>query len=259
MRTGVAVLTGFFLVSPVLSQTSREEITVEVVEVPVYVFSSGKPLRNLTKDDFELFVNGKRQQVDYFDETDFAAIPQAKPPGAPPPIRDPRQRRLFLLLFDLVYNRPSALARCQKAAVDMIDHALPDDFFAVATYTSTEARYITAFTRDRDVLRRAVISLSPSSAHDSLAISITDAERQTAEAWMSVGGSSGGRGSDGRENDSYPRRAGRRHHHPREARASTGRLRGEVAADRRDIDRLRQAAVHDSRRVSPRSMCRFVA
>ncbi len=200
MRTAVVVLAGFLVVPPLLSQTSRQEITVEVIEVPVYVFSSGKPLRNLTKDDFELAVNGKRQQIDYFARTDFAAAPAAAQNGAPPAIRDPRQRRLFLLLFDLVYTSPAALAslpRCQKAAIAMIDHALPEDFFAVAIYTSPEAKYITAFTRDRDVLRRAVISIAPSRAHDALAISITQAERQTEEAWMSVGGSSagGGRGA----------------------------------------------------------------
>ena len=51
---------------------TRESITVEVVDVPVYVFSHGKPVRNLTKDDFELFVNGKRQTIDYFDPIEFA-------------------------------------------------------------------------------------------------------------------------------------------------------------------------------------------
>src|SRR5437660_656755 len=53
----------------------REQITVEAVDVPVYVFSNGKPVRHLSKDDFELFVNGKPQPVDYFETVDFAAPP----------------------------------------------------------------------------------------------------------------------------------------------------------------------------------------
>ncbi len=184
----VAVL--FFTAFPLAAQV-REEVTVEVVDVPVYVFSHGKPIANLTKDDFELFVNGKRQEIDYFDRIEFEAAPVQRPgeatPKAPTPVRDPRDRRLFLLLFDLANNRPPALARAQKAAVAMIDHALPQDFFAVATSSSTGGKFIIPFTRDRDVIRRAVIKLSPSSAHDSLAISITDAERQSTEAYTPIG------------------------------------------------------------------------
>ena len=51
---------------------THESITVQVVDVPVYVFSQGKPIRNLTKNDFELYVNGKRQSIDYFDPIEFA-------------------------------------------------------------------------------------------------------------------------------------------------------------------------------------------
>jgi VWFA-related protein len=181
------------------AQTHREVISVEVVDVPVYVFTHGKPIRDLTKDNFELFVNGKRQHIDYFDPIDFAADAAGPPPvrsgdevkaPAPAPIRDPRERRLFLLLFDLVYNRPAALARAQKAAVAMVDRALPQDLFAVATCSSrgtvVQTDFIIPFTRDRYVIRRAVLKLSPSSAHDALAISITDAERQTTAAWVPV-------------------------------------------------------------------------
>lgn len=178
------------------AQTHREAITVEVVDVPVYVFSHGKPIRDLTKDDFELFVNGKRQPIDYFDPIDAAAevtVPAEK--GLAAPVADPRARRLFLLLFDLANNRPAALSRARGAAVTMVDHALPQDVFAVAISTSRGAKFIIPFTRDRDVIRRAVLKLSPSSAHDALAISITDAERQTAAAWDPSMALTSGRGN----------------------------------------------------------------
>ena len=58
------------LVAGANAQT-REEVTVQLIDVPVYVFSRGKPIRNLTKDDFELFVNGKPQAIDYFDPIAF--------------------------------------------------------------------------------------------------------------------------------------------------------------------------------------------
>ena len=184
---------------------TRESITVQVVEVPVYVFSHGKPIRNLTKDDFELFVNGKRQTIDYFDPIEFApsaaapSVPAEKTGVAPPPV-DPRERRLFLLLFDLThrFSRPAVLALARKSAITMVDRALPQDFFAVATYGQLGVKFVTPFTRDHDVVRRGVLKLSPSSAHDALAISITDAERQSAAAWNSAA-ASGGPGRAGNE------------------------------------------------------------
>jgi VWFA-related protein len=186
---------------------THESITVQVVDVPVYVFSHGKPIRNLTKDDFELFVNGKRQAIDYFDPIEFApsaaatSTPAEKTVVAPPP-SDPRERRLFLLLFDLShrFSRPAVLALARKSAITMVDRALPQDFFAVATYGQLGVKFVTPFTRDHDVVRRAVLKLSPSSAHDALAISITDAERQSAEAWSSASAS----GSTGRAGNEDP-------------------------------------------------------
>src|SRR5205085_2131796 len=108
----ISTLVAFFLVGAIAASAQmREQITVEAVDVPVYVFSHGKPVRNLTKDDFELFVNGKRQPIDYFEAVDFAEIPP--PPAAAlsektaapektllPPHTELRERRLFLLLFD---------------------------------------------------------------------------------------------------------------------------------------------------------------
>ncbi len=179
---------------------TRESITVQVVEVPVYVFGHGKPIRNLTKDDFELFVNGKRQTIDYFDPIEFAPAAAAPPTQAEksvvaPPPADPRDRRLFLLLFDLShrFSRPAILALARKSAITMVDRALPQDFFAVATYGQLGVKFVIPFTHDHDVIRRAVLKLSPSNAHDALSISITDAERQSAEAWTAAAASGIGR------------------------------------------------------------------
>src|SRR5947209_13753801 len=78
----------------------REQITVEAVDVPVYVFAKGKPVRQLSKNDFELFVNGKPQPIDYFEMVDFTAPPAAPSShdAAPAAQPDLRERRMFLLL-----------------------------------------------------------------------------------------------------------------------------------------------------------------
>jgi VWFA-related protein len=173
----------------IASAQVREQITVEAVDVPVYVVSEGKPIRQLSKDDFELYVNGKRQPIDYFEPVDFTApapsVATPAPESTPAALPQLRDRRLFLFLFDLVYNRPSALDRSRRAAVEMVNQALPDDLFAVATITSGHGIVFSSpFLRDRDVVRRAILRRTPSRGHDALAAAITaDPAAEAARAW----------------------------------------------------------------------------
>ena len=70
-RVGIALL-----VACAFSATGqvRENMTVEVVQVPVYVTTSdGKPVTGLKKEAFQLSVDGHPQAIDYFDTFDFAA------------------------------------------------------------------------------------------------------------------------------------------------------------------------------------------
>src|SRR6266516_7151105 len=104
MRRLACVVVLLLLGSAGLAQV-RESVTVEVVEVPVSITTSdGKPLRGLTKDAFELFVDGKRQAIDYFEAVDFSAPSAAQP--AQSAERPLRERRLYLLLFDLSFATP---------------------------------------------------------------------------------------------------------------------------------------------------------
>lgn len=185
------------LALPVFAQTHSETITVEVVEVPVYVYNANGALQNLKKDDFELYVNGKPQSIDYFDPIDFRA--PAKTEAAPVPVvpvvpHDIRDRRLFLLVLDCAFTRPAAIDRARKAAVSMIDASTPADYFSVATYTSKHGLELLApFTNDHVVARRAAMALQPSATHDPLAITISATERENAEVMAIVNDDSGSR------------------------------------------------------------------
>lgn len=85
----------------------REEARVTVVEVPVNVVDkNGRPVENLTADDFELYDDGKKQTISGFDIVDERrSIP--RPAAGEPPI-NPAARRNFLLLFDLTFGSPGA-------------------------------------------------------------------------------------------------------------------------------------------------------
>src|SRR5438128_564223 len=87
MRRFACVVSLLLLAAAAVAQV-RESVTVEVVEVPVYITTSdGKPIRGLTKDAFELSVDGKRMPIDYFDDVDFtaptAAAAQTTPSAQP--------------------------------------------------------------------------------------------------------------------------------------------------------------------------------
>jgi VWFA-related protein len=192
------------LAFPLFAQTHSESITVEVVDVPVYVYNANGALQNLKRDDFELYVNGKPQSIDYFDPIDFRAPAKtevAAATAAPP--RDIRDRRLFLLILDCAYSRPAAIDRARKAAAAMIDASTPADYFAVATFTSKNGlQLLVPFTNDHTVAKRAAMALQASSVHDPLAISISATERENMEMMAILNGDSAGRGGvDATEDD----------------------------------------------------------
>jgi len=163
-----------------LFAAARETHTVEVVQVPVYVTRDGASLRGLTRDNFELYVNGKPKPFDYFDVYDFAAPPAAaaQAPGAPVPLRDVRQRRLYVLLFDLVYSTPRAIARARVAADAYVDGAGNADAFAVGTYTSNHGiTLFVPFTRDRAAVRNAIQRMKETRQDDPLHLALAPVDR----------------------------------------------------------------------------------
>ncbi|MGH9419146.1 MAG: hypothetical protein ACRD3J_04170, partial [Thermoanaerobaculia bacterium] len=194
----------------------QESVTVQVVQVPVYVTTGdGKPVVGLTKDAFQLFVDGQPQAINYFDVVDFASAP----PGTPAVQRPLRERRLYLLLFDLTFATQASVDRAQRAARLAVMHSNPaTDLFAVATYTSihgprlkpwfhlpgevrigTEHRgiyFISPFTSDRVAIARAIFTLASSAANDPLGLAVSSAERAHWMATMEQGGAASGSDAD---------------------------------------------------------------
>lgn len=160
-----------------LAQPVRDSVTIEVVDVPVFVTRENQPLTDLTRDDFELFVNGTRQEIDYFDRVGDGGIR----PGDAPSLRE---RRLFVLMFDLAFTQPPSIGRAQRAAAAVIAQASPNDLFAIATFSARRGVWFTTpFTSDRVALARGIRSLSMSESGDPLAIVLTPTERLALANW----------------------------------------------------------------------------
>src|SRR3954468_4562413 len=97
----LAVCLALLCASTLHAQTS-ESIDVRIVNVDVTVTSKGAPVTGLTRDDFEIFEDGKQQKITnfYASETKAAVTASATPANAAPapaaaaePEQDPRFRR----------------------------------------------------------------------------------------------------------------------------------------------------------------------
>ena len=183
------------LVATAYAQKFGEAVQVTVIEVPVTVVDrNGNPVRGLTKDDFELFDDGRKVPIDYFEVVDMTTISATRGADAPPP--PAAATRNFLLLFDLANSSPGTIGRATEAAKEFVETQLGErDLAAVAVFTAnTGARMITSFTRSRSLLTNAIETLGHPKyfkVTDPLAISATRVQVET----QGDGAGSGGRAS----------------------------------------------------------------
>ena len=185
---------------PLLAQ---ETVNVHLIEVPVTVIDrEGNPIRGLTSANFQIFDDGKRQEITAFEAIDFASA--TAPVSAISPI-NPSARRSFLLLFDLGYSDVKSLERSRIAARQFLDaNVQPRDLVAVGLIEPEKGFHLlTAFTTDRGMVAAAIARPKMYKGVDPLQLSDVDAFGN------SVGGtsdtpapdSSGGGSANSREAD----------------------------------------------------------
>jgi VWFA-related protein len=150
------------------STSSPFTLKVERNEVPVRVIvrdAQGRPVRNLTKNDFLILDNGKPQVITGF-STEGGARPASAPasgaakpaPAAKPPASQVANRFVAFLFDDLVADF-EGLSRGSTAASKYLQTSLkPDD--RVAVFTSSGIGNL-AFTSDRIKLQKALSDLRP--------------------------------------------------------------------------------------------------
>ena len=177
------------LTLPLAAQV-KETVVVTAVEVPVTVVDrAGKPMRGLTKADFELYVDGKKVPITGFDTLDIAAV-ESLPVSAPLP---KAAYRNFLLLFDFSGSTPGTIARAQSAASEFVSKQMKRrDLCAVATFNVDKGtQVLTSFTSDRELLQHVIENLVQPEY-----IKVPDPLRLAAPARTGVVPEAGKRGND---------------------------------------------------------------
>ena len=123
---------------------------------------NGRLVGDLTRDDFQVFEDGKLQKVELFTRVD---IPIARPD--PPNFRsapvepdvkvnEPFEGRVYVLLLDDVHTHPMRSVLVRRAANQFIDQYLGANDMAAVVFTSGRADAGQEFTSSKRLLKAAV-------------------------------------------------------------------------------------------------------
>jgi VWFA-related protein len=156
------------------SSPGRIRVTTELVLVNLVARDKkGNLVRDLKKEDFTLFEDGKKQEISSFDfenvdqvMTAGAAEPTVsgatgeagllRTPKKAEPSLDARDRRLMLLFFDFSAMDPEQIDRAVDAAKKFVSTKMqPADLMALVSL-ATNMRVDLDFTDDRDKLMKAL-------------------------------------------------------------------------------------------------------
>jgi VWFA-related protein len=134
----------------------EDTTTVVAVEIPVQVVDGGRPVRGLTRNQFEVYVGRQRQALTGFEVVDLVSVAE---PAAQPQV-SAASRRHFLFLFDLAFSDPGSVVKAREAAQDILARLHASDLAAVATYNAAKGpQLLLGFSSDRRQVQTALLSL----------------------------------------------------------------------------------------------------
>ena len=179
VKTLSLILSAAIILEPAFPQgTARFSMTTNVVTVNVTVLDkNGRPITNLTKNDFEVREDGKLQQLQAadFQHLDNTTLPAAAPtfaqrptaarkknapvpraPAEPVPVSKYQDRRLIVLLFDFSSMQPAEQVRAKQAAIQFLNTQMTaSDTVSIQVFGNT-LQTVQDFTSDRDLLLDAI-------------------------------------------------------------------------------------------------------
>ena len=143
--------------------------SVEYVEVDVIATSpQGEFVRDLTKDDFQITEDGKRQSIASFALVDIPIEKTVRPlftgQAIDPDVstnEHPFEGRIYVMVMDDLHTRPTSLARTKAAARQFIEQRLGANDLMAVLHTAGPDSASQDFTGNRRLLLAAVDKTSP--------------------------------------------------------------------------------------------------
>jgi VWFA-related protein len=171
----LSIITLAFFIAGTAQQSPQQpplkyEVSVTLKLIQVYVTDKdGKPVRDLTKDEFKLTDNGKPVTVSAFEKHDLAAAPTSGVEApAPEPTPSPARSealvlgRKFIIFFDFAFNTGHGVKASLAAAKHFLDTEVrPEDELAFMSYSLIKGLKIHEFlTTDHAKVRAALAGIS---------------------------------------------------------------------------------------------------
>ncbi len=182
-------------------------VILKLVQVSV-VDKKGNPVRDLTKDDFVVYDNGKAVALSDFEKHTLGSLPieaDEKPavvqPTVPTAPAAPKLNRKFFFFFDFAFNNERGVVKAREAALDFLDKSVaPEDEIAVLTYSMIRGLRVQEYlTRDHGKARKVIDNITRKDVAgraeeietrywESVIESEAEAESKTSENFISNGG-----------------------------------------------------------------------
>ncbi len=138
-------------------------IQVDYVEVDAVVTDAqGNPVRGLTRDDFQVFEEGKPQKVELFAFVDVPITKPEQPLFSPTPIEpDVRvsgrfEGRLYVILLDDIHTAPGRSTLVKRAATKFVRESMGANDLAAVVHLSGRTDASQDFTSSKPLLISAV-------------------------------------------------------------------------------------------------------
>ena len=132
----------------------RADVDLVTVEVTV-LDKKGNPVRNLKKEDFQLYEDGKKQEILSIDEVNAAA--EASPSGVNPisGATSHRGKTVLIIFADNLIKSDDIKTSRDSAERFVREHMRPQDLFAVAKF-DVSMKILQNFTGDRKEVLEAI-------------------------------------------------------------------------------------------------------
>jgi VWFA-related protein len=156
----LCLMTGMLNVAAQDAGSFKMRVEVDLVTVEVTALDRNRnPVRNLKKEDFRLYEDGKKQEIASFEEVNSESAVSSL--GASPIGESTQHGKTVLILFiDSSFDLPDIQKSRDSAERYVREHMRPQDLFAVGSFNSS-MRILQNFTHDpEDVL--AAIKQPPS-------------------------------------------------------------------------------------------------